>query len=83
MLNKAMYGLVHGGLLWSKRVGTELEAKVFERSQADPCEFRRVLRGKVVIIVVCVNDLLVAGTTKRDEEQAMEDLCSFFPIKDL
>lgn len=26
-LKKAMYGLFHAGLLWSKKVGTELEAK--------------------------------------------------------
>ena len=46
--------------------------------------FRQVLRGKVVaIIVVYVDDLLVASETKRDEEQAMKDLRSCFPIKDL
>ena len=46
--------------------------------------FRRVLRGKVVvIIVVYVDDLLVASGTKRGEEQAINDLRSYFPIKDL
>ena len=46
--------------------------------------FRRVLRGKVVvIIVVYVDDLLVASKIKRDEEQEMEDLRSYFPIKNL
>ena len=46
--------------------------------------FRQVLRGKVVVIlVVYVDDLLVASETKRDEEQAVEDLRSCFPIKDL
>ena len=39
--------------------------------------------GKVVvIIVVYVNDLLVASETKRDEEQTKNDLESCFPIKD-
>ena len=42
------------------------------------------LLGKVVvIIVVYVDDLLVASETKRDEEQAINDLRSCFPIKDL
>ena len=46
--------------------------------------FRQVLRGKVVVILaVYVDDLLVASETKRDEEQAVEDLRSCFPIKDL
>ena len=46
--------------------------------------FRRVLCGKVVvIIVVYVDDLLVASETKRDEAGAMKDLRSSFSIKDL
>ena len=83
-LQKAMYGLVHAGLLWSKQVSLELAARGFEQCQADPCVFRRVLRGKVVvIIVVYMEDLLVANETKRDGEQVIHDLRSCFPIKDL
>ena len=78
-----MYGLVHAGLLWSKRFSSELAARGFEQCQADPFVFRRVLCGKaVVIIVVYVDDLLVASKTKRNEEQAINDLRSCFPIKD-
>ena len=74
-----MYGLVHAGLLWSKTFSAELAARGFEECQADPCVFRQVLRGKVVlIIVVYVDDLLVASETKRDEEQAINDLRSCF-----
>ena len=46
---------------------------------ADPCVFRRVLRGKVVvIIVVYVDDLLVTSETKRDGEQAINDFFLLF-----
>ena len=46
--------------------------------------FRRVLRGNVVVMnTVYVDDLLVASEMKRDEEQAINDLRSCFPIKDL
>ena len=46
--------------------------------------FKRVLPEKVVvIIVVCVDDLLVASETKRDEKQAINYLRSRFPIKNL
>ena len=45
---------------------------------------RRVLRERVVvIIVVYVDDLLVASESKRDKEQAMKGLRSYFPMKDL
>ena len=79
-----MYGLVHAELLWPKTFSAELVARGFEQRQAVPCVFRQVLRGKVVlIIVVYVDDLLVANERKRDEEQAIKDLRSCFPIKDL
>ena len=46
----------------------------FEQCQADPCVFRRVLRGNVVIIVVYIDDLLVASETKHGEERLVESL---------
>ena len=35
------------------------------------------------MIVVYVNNLLVISETKRDEEQALENLCASFPVKGL
>ena len=62
-------------LLWSKTFSAELAATEFEQCQADPCVFRRVLRGKVVvIIVVYVDDLLVASETKHGEERLVASL---------
>ena len=83
-LQKTIYGLMHAGLLWSKKFGGELIAEGFERSQADPCVFRRKPSGKVVvIIVVYVDDILVLSESRQDEHQTLEDLRSSFPIKDL
>ena len=83
-LQKARYGLMHAGLLWSKTVGGELIAKGYERFQTNPCVFRRKHLGKVVVInVVYVDDLLMLSETKQDGRQALEDLRSSFPIKDL
>ena len=82
-LQKAMYGLMLAGLLWSKAFSAELTARGFEQCQADPCVFRQVPRGNaVVIIVVYVDDLLMASETKHDEEQAMKDQRSCYPMKD-
>ena len=65
-LQKAMYGLMHAGLQWSKTIGGELITKGFERSQADSCVFRRKhIEKVVVIIVVYVNDLIVLSETSR------------------
>ena len=61
-------------LLWSKLFSAKLAAKGFEQCQADPCVFRRVLHGKLVIIVVYVNDVLVASETKRGKERLVASL---------
>ena len=83
-LQKAMYGLMHAGLLWSKKFGEKLIPKGFERSQADPCVVRRKHLGKVaVFIVVYVDNLLVLSETKQDEHQALDDLRSSFSTKNL
>ena len=64
------------GLLWStKTFSAELAAKGFDQCQADPCMFRLVLRGKVVvIIVVYVDDVLVASETKRGKKLLVASL---------
>ena len=61
--------------MWSETFSAELAAKGFKQCQAHPCVFGCILRGKVVvIIVVYVDDLLVAGETKRGEERLVASL---------
>ena len=58
----------------------ELAAKGFEQYQADPCGFRRVLRGNfVVIIVVYIDELLMASETKLGEERLVANLTATPP----
>ena len=84
LVRNAVYGLVHGGLLWSETFAVKLAKEGFKQSRVDLCVFRRVLHGKtVVIIVVYVDDLLAASITKRNKKQAMEDFRSCFPNKAL
>lgn len=60
-----MYGLIHAGLLRSKKFGGEMIAKGFKWSQVDPYVFRRNHLGKAVVtILVYVDDLLELSGTK-------------------
>ena len=64
-LERAIYGLKqigrHCGHLWADT----LIADGFEQCKADPCIFRKVVDGVVVMIVgVYVDDLLVGGSEK-------------------
>ncbi|CAN0414415.1 unnamed protein product, partial [Ascophyllum nodosum] len=58
--------------------------KDFEQSHADPCVFRRIVDGKVVaVIVVYVDNILLASKTKEGGGRALSDLSLCFKIKDL
>ena len=63
-----------------RRADSEGVREVPRRSLRVPAE---ASREGVVIIVVYVDDLLVLSETKQDKHQALEDLRSSFPIKDL
>lgn len=80
---KAMYGLVLAGMLWSKRVGTELKDEGLQRSQEDPCIFERQWQGNMaIIIVVYVDDLLPLSATQEVEKYALGHLRSNVLIND-
>ena len=69
------FGRARAGLVWSQKFSAKLPARGFEQCQADPCAFRRVLRGKIVVIIVAYdNDLLVASETKRGEKLLVASL---------
>ena len=60
-----------------------LIADGFEQSKADPCIFRKVIDGVVVMIVgVYVDDLLVGGS-EEDCESLLASLNKTFPTNDL
>ncbi|CAM9960942.1 unnamed protein product [Sphacelaria rigidula] len=74
-LNKAVCDLAHAGLLWSIKFGEKVLRKGFERSQADPCVYRKKREGYVaVIIVVYVDDLLLALADLLIDTSPIKDL---------
>ena len=65
-LNKALYGVKQAGRQWSSHLCKILVRYLdMEQCKADPCVFRRIVDGVVVLIlVVHVDDILVGG--KKD-----------------
>ena len=83
MLRKAIYRFVQSGLFWFRKFTNGIQEKGFKQSHADPCVFRRIVDGKVVIvIVVYVDDILLASKTKEDEGRTLSDLSLCFKFKD-
>ena len=66
-LNKSVYGLKQAGRRWAMHLVDVIVRKVgMEQCKADPCVFRLVRDGVIVIMIVCVHvgDITVAGESK-------------------
>ena len=82
-LERAICGLKQSGRQWGHLCADTLIADGFEQCKADPCIFRTVVDGVVVMIVgVYVDDLLVGGS-EEDCESLLAPLNKKFPSNDL
>ena len=82
-LGRAIYGLKQSGCKWDHLCADTLIADIFEQSKADPCIFRKVVDGVVVMIVfVYVDDLLIGGS-EEDCESLLTSLNNKFPTNNL
>ena len=78
-IERAIYGLKRSGCKWGHLCADTLRAGGFEQCKADPCIFRKVVNGVVVMIVgVYVNDLLIGGS-EEDYESLLTSLNKTFP----
>ena len=67
-LEKALYGLKQSGLLWNDLLVVKLiTVHGMEQCKPDPCVFRLIREGKVVLLILAVHvdDMAVAGSRKE------------------
>ena len=82
-LERTINGLKQSGRKWGNLCAHTLIEDDFEQCKADPCIFRRILNGVVVMIVgVYMDDLLVGGS-EEDCESLLVSLNKKFPTNDL
>ena len=82
-LERAIYGLKQSGRKWGHICADTLIRDGFKQRKADPCIFRMVAYGVVVMIVgVYVDDLFV-GRSDEDCESSLASLSKKFPTNDL
>lgn len=56
----------------------------FTRCKSDPCVyFKKLPSGEFFILLLCVDDMLVASTSKRIVNELKQKLASKFAMKDL
>ena len=83
-LKKALYGLKQSGLLWNDLLVDKLvSVHGMEQCMTDPCVFRPIQEGKLVLILaVHVDDMVVVGT-RVDVNKLLVMLNKDFETNDL
>ena len=60
-LQRSIYGLKQASRSWNIRFDTTIKSYDFEQNVDKPCVYKRVIDGKVVFLVLYVDDILLIG----------------------
>ena len=83
-LNKSLYGLKQAPRCWYKRFDSFVMSLRYNRLNANPCAyFKRASENDFVIMLLYVDDILVAGPNKDHIKELKAQLAREFKMKDL
>ena len=83
-LKKSLYGLKQSPRAWFDRFGKTVKGQGYCQSQADhPLFYKRSLEGKLTVLVVYVNDIIITGDDIEEIERLKKGLAQAFELKDL
>jgi len=84
-LDKDVYGLKQGPLLWNRELDSTLKSAGFKRLKSEESLYVKKVRGdeKMVILAVYVDDILIAADTQQLVDETKQILKSKYPVKDL
>ncbi|KAL7290637.1 hypothetical protein TKK_0015399 [Trichogramma kaykai] len=82
-LQRTLYGLKTSPKIWNQRFTTEVKKLGLEKDLHEPCLFTWRKEGKVAILVLYVDDIILASNCKQRLAEIKETLCKAFKMKDL
>ena len=83
-LHRSLYGLKQSPRAWFERFGKTVKGFGFKQGQADHTLFyKKSSLGKVVILIVYVDDIIITGDDRDGIEDLKRKLALSFEIKDL
>lgn len=82
LLKRAIYGLKQSGHQWYKKLDLRLRELKFKPLGADACVYMREENGKLTLVVIYVDDLIIASNNKK-MSKLKENLAKSFEMKDL
>ena len=80
---KSLYSLKQSPRCWYQELSKHLVATGFQQSKADPCVFHRWKEGKLTIISIYVDDLILLADIISEMKEVKGNLSVKFRMKDL
>ena len=82
-LKKSLHGLKQSSRTWNKAFHTYLTTQNFMQSPVDPCMYVQNVHNQISIILLLVDDILIASKTETHFMQIKTSLNSRFKMTDL
>ena len=82
-LKKSLYGLKQSPRCWNEKLCQHLKQLGYTQSGADPCVFIRTSKGRLAIIAVYVDDLILIAETSTRIQEMKSNLSDTFKMKDM
>lgn len=82
-LNKSLYGLKQSGRNWNNLFHSFLDSEQFKQSYADPCCYVKNDSNSILIIIIWVDDIILASNSNALINEFKQSICSRFNMKDL
>lgn len=82
-LNKVVHGLKQSARCWNDCLNQNLVELGFDRSTDDPCLYTKGSGDTYMMVVACVDDLLVAGSSTHKPQELANQLDKWFKLKAL
>ena len=82
-LKKSLYGLKQAAHVWNQTIHNVLEQMEFTQSTADKCLYIKQKDGKIVYLLIHVDDILAASNSEQALEATRQRLGNHFELKNL
>lgn len=82
-LKKALYGLKQSSRVWNDRFDKSLKSLGLHQSEYDPCMYFKIVNGKIFILALYVDDILIFTNCMAMLKFFKEELCKMFKMKEL
>ena len=82
-LKRSLYGLKQASRTWNRTLDTKLTSLGFHRLNAETCLYVYRSKGQVCYLVVYVDDLLLAASSKKFMKDIKQILHNTYKMKDL